>query len=174
LLWTKPSVKITPLIVGGGQERNLRSGTENVAGVIGFATAAEHAAAHSKHEHRRLTELRDTLQADLLKTFPDAVISGHPKKRLAGHLHISFPGIDGERLVFLLETKQVYVATGSACAANKGTRSHVLHAIGLSPQLADGSLRITLGRYTTPEQISKASQSIIEAVLQEYTRMEQR
>lgn len=174
LLWTKPSVKITPLIVGGGQERNLRSGTENVAGVIGFATAAEYAAAHSKHEHRRLAELRDTLQADLLKTFPDAVISGHPKRRLAGHLHISFPGIDGERLVFLLETKQVYVATGSACAANKGTRSHVLHAIGLLPQLADGSLRITLGRYTTPEQISKASQSIIEAVLQEYTRMEQR
>lgn len=170
LLWSKSGVKLQPQIVGGGQERGIRSGTENVAGVMGFAKAAEIAADHAKTEHQRLGKLRDQLQAQLQAAFPSIVVSGHPKKRLSGSLHISFPGIDGERLVFLLETQRVYVATGSACAANKGTRSHVLQAIGLPPEAADGSLRITLGRFTTPEQISYATQQIIEAVQLETVR----
>jgi len=170
LLWSRPAVKLKPLIVGGGQERGLRSGTENVAGVIGFSIAAEIATEQCKNEHKRLERLRNILQEKLLEEFPEIIISGHQKKRLAGHLHISFPNIDGERLLFMLETKGVLVATGSACAANKGLRSHVLTAIGLNPEIADGSLRITLGRYTTEENVHKAAARIIEVVHTEYAR----
>lgn len=170
LLWAAPSVRLEPLIVGGGQERGLRSGTENVAGVIGFATAIERATAHRKYELERLTKLRNRLQAKLTEAFPEAVVSGHQKHRLAGHLHISFPGLDAERVLFALEARNILVATGSACAANKGTRSHVLTAIGLAPEVADGSLRLTLGHGSSDENIDVAAAAIIEEVAREYAR----
>ena len=153
-----------PLVYGGGQENGVRSGTENVAGAIGFATALELAVTHTNSEAKRLRELRDYLQRHLVEQFPDAVVSGAHKKRLAGHLHISFPGLDAERLIFMLEAEGVLVATGSACAANKGTRSHVLTAIGLAPEVADGSLRITLGRLSDQASIERAA-GIIEATV---------
>lgn len=171
LLFAARTVPISPSIVGGGQERGLRSGTENVAGVIGFATAMELAEEDRKTERQRLQQLRDELQKKLLEAFPEAVISGHPKHRLASHLHIAFPDIDGERLVFLLEQKGVLVATGSACAANKGTRSHVLQAIGHEPRITDGSLRLTLGHLSNEENVAKATACIIEAVNSEYERL---
>ena len=171
LLWAASHVKLVPQIVGGGQESGLRSGTENVAGVIGFAKALDLASEHRKYESDRLQQLRDNLQAKLIAAFPSAVVSGHLKHRLSGHLHISFPGIDAERMVFGLEARGVLVATGSACAANKGTRSHVLTAIGLSDELADGSLRLTLGHLSNPENIDQAAQIIIEEVTREYTRI---
>lgn len=170
LLWAARHVQLHPLIVGGGQERGLRSGTENVAGTIGFARAMELAEKGRTREAERLAELRDQLQARLLAAFPDAVISGSHKKRLAGHLHISFPGVDAERLVFGLEARSVLVATGSACAANKGTRSHVLTAIGLAPEIADGSLRLTLGHLSTEENIDRAGAIIIDVVTREIER----
>ena len=170
LLWMKPGVKLTPLIVGGGQERDLRSGTENVAGVIGFTAAAERAASHRQSEAKRLMALRATLEKNLLDAFPDAIVSGHPKKHLPGVLHISFPGLDAERLVFLLEAKGVLVATGSACAANKGTRSHVLTAIGLAPDVADGSVRLSLGRSSDEASMRTAVDTIVAAISSEYKR----
>lgn len=170
-LWAARHVRLEPLVVGGGQERGLRSGTENVAATIGFAKAMELAAARRKSEVARLSELRDGLQKKLLDAFPDAVISGHTKHRLAGHLHISFPGLDAERLIFGLEAKNVLIGTGSACAANKGTRSHVLEAIGLSPEVADGSLRITLGHLSTFENTDRAAQCIIDVVTAEKERL---
>jgi cysteine desulfurase len=171
LLWAASHVRLQSQIVGGGQERGLRSGTENVAGTVGFARALELVTEHRKYESDRLVELRDNLQQTLIDAFPKAVISGHMKRRLAGHLHISFPGLDGERLVFLLENRGVLVATGSACAANKGTRSHVLTAIGLSPEVADGSIRITLGHLSTPENTKRAGDIIAEEVKREYERI---
>jgi cysteine desulfurase len=170
LLWAAPSVQLTPTIVGGGQERGLRSGTENVAGTIGFAKAMELADAHRKFESDRLQKLRDHLQEKLTAAFPDAVVSGNQKHRLAGHLHISFPHLDAERVLFALEMRGVLVATGSACAANKGTRSHVLTAIGLAPEVADGSLRLTLGHLSTAENTGRAADLIIEEVTNEYAR----
>lgn len=163
-LWTDRFVRLMPLVYGGGQENGVRSGTENVAGAIGFATALELAVTHTNSEAKRLRELRDYLQRHLVEQFPDAVVSGAHKKRLAGHLHISFPGLDAERLIFMLEAEGVLVATGSACAANKGTRSHVLTAIGLAPEVADGSLRITLGRLSDKASIERAA-GIIEATV---------
>lgn len=173
VLWAHSQVKLQPQIVGGGQERGLRSGTENVAGVIGFARAMELAEKRRKNETYRLGVLRDMLEKHLVTAFPEAVISGHVKRRLAGHLHISFPGIDAERLVFALEMRGVLVATGSACAANKGTRSHVLTAIGLAPEVADGSLRLTLGHLSNEENSKKAAEIIQEEVQREKTRTAQ-
>ena len=173
LLWAASSVRLQPLIDGGGQERGIRSGTENVAGVIGFAKALSLVTAKRKYEAHRLAELRDILQKTLTDAFPAAIVSGHLKHRLAGHLHISFPGLDAERVLFALEARSILVATGSACAANKGTRSHVLQAIGLAPEVADGSLRMTLGHSNTAEQLEAAARIIIEEVQREYDRMAQ-
>jgi cysteine desulfurase len=170
LLWAASHVKLTPSIVGGGQERGIRSGTENVAGTIGFAKAMELASEHRKYESDRLMKLRDQLQKDLVSAFPEAVLSGHQKHRLAGHLHVSFPELDAERVLFALESRGVLVATGSACAANKGTRSHVLTAIGLPAHIADGSLRMTLGHLSNDDNTKRASEIIIEEIQREYDR----
>lgn len=170
LLWVSREVKLAPFIHGGGQERGVRSGTENVAGVIGFAKALQLANEHRRSEVVRLTALRDSLEAALVTAFPEAVISGNPKHRLSGHLHLSFPGIDAERIVFALESQGVYVATGSACAANKGTRSHVLTHIGLAPEVADGSIRMTLGRLSDEKNIKTAAAIMIATVRAEYER----
>jgi cysteine desulfurase len=170
LLWMASHVRLAPLVVGGGQERGLRSGTENVAGTIGFARALELVSEHRNSEARRLASLRDVLQQKLLVAFPDAVVSGSIKRRLAGHLHIAFPGVDAERVVFGLEMRGVLVATGSACAANKGTRSHVLTAIGMDDDSADGSLRLTLGRLSDEMSTARAADHIIAVVSAEYAR----
>lgn len=171
LLWSAPAVLLAPIVVGGGQERGLRSGTENVAGTIGFAKAMELASEHRKYESERLMKLRDGIQERLTTAFPEAVVSGSLRHRLAGHLHISFPGLDAERVLFALENRGVLVATGSACAANKGTRSHVLNAIGLAPEVADGSLRITLGHLSNEENSQVATDYIIEEVSKEIARV---
>lgn len=171
LLWSAPFVELTPYIVGGGQERGIRSGTENVAGVIGFAKAMELAHDHRGFESKRLMKLRDAMQKRLVDTFADAVVSGHQRHRLAGHLHISFPLLDAERILFALENRGILVATGSACAANKGTRSHVLTAIGLAAEVADGSLRLTLGHLSDEENCTMAVESIIEEITKEYARV---
>jgi len=170
LLWAASSVELTPQVVGGGQERGIRSGTENVAGVIGFAKAMELAHAHRKFESDRLCALRDDLQKRLQEAFPQAVVSGNQKHRLAGHLHMSFPDLDAERVLFGLEAQGVLVATGSACAANKGTRSHVLTAIGLPANVADGSLRMTLGHLSTGENTVAAAELLIQEIAKEYER----
>ncbi|NLA42999.1 cysteine desulfurase [Candidatus Saccharibacteria bacterium] len=170
LLWVRPGIKLTARIVGGGQELGLRSGTENVAGVVGFSEAVRLADKHRKREVERLGGLRDDLQRRLTEAFPGAIVSGNLRHRLANYLHISFPNIDAERLVFMLESSGVLVATGSACAANKATASAVLRSIGLSEDVANGSLRLTLGRQTTEDDIQRAADAIIAAVQQEAKR----
>ena len=171
LLWLASHVRLQPLMVGGGQEYGLRSGTENVAGAIGFAEAIKVANASRNAEGERVKQLRDQMQAELLREFPDAVVSGNLKKRLPNFLHISFPGLDAERILFALEMKGVLVATGSACAANKGTRSHVLTQIGLEPSVADGSIRITLGKLNNSESVRLATDIIISTIRAEINRV---
>ena len=171
LLWVRPGVTLTANILGGGQELGLRSGTENVAGVIGFATALELAQKRRSAEVKRLRKLREELVKDLRQAFPEMVTSSDMKKSLVSFLNISFPGLDAERLIFLLESRGVLVATGSACAANSGTRSHVLSSIGLSESEIDGSLRLTLGKLNNEDNINLASQLIIEAVRLETERV---
>jgi cysteine desulfurase len=167
LLWASAHVPLKPFIFGGGQERGLRSGTENVAGAVGFATALHGAQKHRHGESDRVRRLRDRLQAKLLEALPELVVNGSAKKRLPGHLHISLDGLDAERVVFHLDNFGVQVATGAACAANKGTRSAVLEAVGMIESLADGSLRLSLGRQTTEADVDQAAELIVEAITKE-------
>lgn len=173
LLWVRSGIELRPLVCGGGQEAGLRSGTENVPGIIGFARAFELARERREGEARRLRELRDWLQATLTAAFADAVVAGptHDAHRLDNLLHISFPGLLARRLVISLDQRGVYVGTGSACAASKMTVSPVLEAIGVSPEVAEGSVRITLGHDTTREQVERAAQIIIEVVRAEMKRV---
>lgn len=171
LLYARSDVELRPIIFGGGQESGLRSGTENVANIIGFAKALEIANRKRKTESHRLSQLRDSMLESLTKAFDDIVVSGDSRHQLPNFLHVSFPSVDAERLVFALESRGVLVATGSACSANFNTRSHVLEAIQLPPATADGSLRITLGRQSDGENIERATRIIIDVVQAEYARM---
>lgn len=166
LLFVKSGVCLKPLIYGGGQEMGLRSGTENVAGAVGFAQALEIAEKKRKAESERLQLLRDDLEKYVKNTFPNSIINGRGKHRLPNILNFSIPGLDGERAVFALDLAGVMCATGSACAANKGARSHVLTAIGLDARTADGSLRFSLGRFTTEAEIAELK-PILKKVLSE-------
>lgn len=167
LLRAAANAPLRPYILGGGQERGLRSGTENIAGAVGFAVALTSAQKHRHSESERLRKLRDRLESLLVASIPSLVVNGSAKKRLPGHLHVSLGGLDAERVVFHLDTLGVYVATGAACAANKGTRSSVLTAAGMSETLADGSLRFSLGRQTSEKDVEQAASSIIAAITKE-------
>lgn len=167
LLWRSSFVKLEPILFGGGQELDLRPGTENVAGAIGLAEALELSDKNRHKTNEKIRKLRDKLASELSSAFPDMVVSGSKKHQLPNYLHVAWPGVDAERLVFNLENRGVLVATGAACAANKNTGSHVLKEIGFKPELADGSLRLTLGRHTTENDISRGTKEIVAAVKEE-------
>ncbi len=164
ILYIKAGTRLHSLLHGGGQENGVRSGTENVAGIIGFATALD-LVQEDKHEAAsKYAALRDELLRRIVDALPQTVVNGNPKRHLPSILHLSWPGIDGERLVMLLDERGVMAATGSACAANKQTASHVLLACGLADELLQGSLRLSIGAPTTPGDIAKAADIIINCV----------
>lgn len=165
-LYVSHEVKLAPAIYGGGQENGLRSGTENVPGVIGFAKAVELAHEHLNGNRKKYANLKQILLSELQGY--ELINKG---KTLDNFVNICYNGTDGERLVFLLEENEVYVATGAACAASKGEKSHVLKAIGLTDSEIAGSLRLTLGETNTEDQIKEAARIINEAVLNEYNRI---
>ena len=164
LLYVRAGIHLKPLILGGGQEMGLRSGTENVTGIIGFAKALELAEKLRGSEVKRLSELRSKLKQCLINNLLDVRINENTKANSPAILNISVPGVDGERVVFGLDERGVQVATGSACAANKGVRSHVLTAMGLDEAAVDGSLRISMGRFTTEQDINQAGQIIVDVI----------
>lgn len=172
LLWAADGVALRPLVLGGGQEGGVRSGTENVAGAVAFARALEVAESLRPQEARREAALRTALERRLREAFPWCVVSGprQPKRRLPGLLHVSFPLLDARRLVILLERRGVLVGTGSACAASRMRSSHVLAAMGVPMQVAQGSLRITVGRPTAEEDVAYAAEAIEACVRQELAR----
>jgi len=148
-LYKAKDIKLDPIIVGGGQENNLRAGTENVALIAGFGEALKLAEKLRLRESRRLKKLRDYLIKRILKIIPHSQLNGHPEKRLSNNINISIASIEGEALVLMLDKYGVFASTGSACASHDLNPSHVLLAMGLAPELAHGSLRLTLGRKTT-------------------------
>lgn len=164
ILFIKTGVQIAPLVLGGGQEFGLRSGTENVAASIGLAAALDIAQSERKETIAKIGALRDELQREITQALPGTIVNGNPKRRLPNNLHLSWPGLDGERLLMMLDEQGIMASTGSACAANKQTASHVLIACGLDDATVQGSLRLTLGRHTTPEDIKTAASRIIAAV----------
>ena len=173
LLWASREIVFEAQIVGGGQERGLRSGTENVASVIGFAKAIQLAEKHRKKEVERLRRLKAIFENAFRINFKEGkefFFIGNPKKQLASHISVSFPGVDAERIIFAAEMKGILVATGSACAANKGTRSQTLIAMGLSPQEADGSLRISLGTLSNKDNSRVAADILCKLIRDEIKR----
>ncbi|WP_345802772.1 cysteine desulfurase family protein [Microbacterium sp. AZCO] len=146
---------LTPMLHGGGQQRGLRPGTQDVAGASAFATAAEMAVAELVAEGQRLTALRDRLVAGILSSVPDSELLGHPSARLPGNAHVLFPGATGETLLFLLDQADVAVSTGSACQAGVPEPSHVVLALGRTDAEARQVLRFTLGRTSTDADVER-------------------
>lgn len=149
VLYVKAGLKLRPLINGGGQERGLRSGTENVAAAVGLAAALELAQRNRHQEARRLQGLQQIVYELLEQRLPAATINGSRKYRLPNNIHLTIPGADNERLLMQLEAAGILAAAGSACSASSETPSHVLRAIGLSDEAARSSIRLTMGRDTT-------------------------
>lgn len=152
-LYYKKGIRVKPIIYGGGQENMLRSGTENVPGIIGFAKALELAQAERAAENKRLIELRGYLISRLEKEIPKVVLNGHRTLRLPNNVNVSVLDIEGEAVILYLDEKGIYISTGSACTSTTLDPSHVILAIGKPYEYAHGSLRFTLGKRTTKEDI---------------------
>lgn len=149
-LYIKEGIKITPLLHGGGHENKLRSGTENVSGIVGFAKAVE---ISNDKDVKRMEELRDRLIDGLLKIENVTLNGPQGEKRLCNNVNVSFNNIEGEAIGGYLENEKIYTSTGSACMSHTLETSHVLKALGLTPLQSNSSLRISLSKYTTKEEV---------------------
>lgn len=159
LLYVRRGIELKPLILGGGQEFGLRSGTENVAGIIGLAVALKQTQEVKSAEVKRLGRLRDVFIKELL-SIPASMINGSLKHRAPNNIHMTFDGIDNEWLVMSLDEAGIMVGVGSACSASSDEPSHVLLAMGRTKQQAQNSIRITLGRTTTDKQLVYVAETI--------------
>jgi len=166
VLYKKESIEIKPLIYGGGQEKNYRSGTENVAGIVGFATALTLAQKEKKQESQRLKLLRNYLIKNVLKNIPKVFVNGDLKNRLPNNAHFTILDVEGEALILKLDEYGIAASTGSACHSKSLSPSHVLQAIGLPAEFIHGSLRITLGKDTTKKDIDYLIQKLKKVVLE--------
>jgi cysteine desulfurase len=155
ILYIRQGVPVNPLNIGGGQERGLCSGTEDVASIVGMAKAAEIADKKLEEESARLKDLRDYLIKNALETIPRAFLNGHPKNRLPNNAHFRFDYIEGESLLLALKDEGLSISTGSACTSKTLEPSHTLIATGLLHEEAHGSLEVTLGRYSTTDDVEK-------------------
>ena len=153
-LYVRKGTKIEPILHGGGQESGLRSSTVNLPAIVGFAEACETAKREMKRENERIAKLRDKLIKGVLTKIKGAHLNGHPKNRLANNANFWFQFVEGESMVIQLDLMGIAASTGSACSSAKLEPSHVLLAIGLKHQEAHGSLRITLGKWTTEREIN--------------------
>ena len=160
LLYIKAGIKLLPLVQGGGQERGLRSGTENVAASIGLARALKLVQSDRQAESERLSGLQAQFFDLLEKVIKDIVINGSRKFRLPNNVHVTLPGRDNERLLFQLDEQNIMAAAGSACNASNETPSHVLRALGLSDETARSSLRFTMGRSTTIDMVKQVVKTL--------------
>lgn len=153
ILYKKSGLSIDPIIFGGGQEKNLRSGTENLTSWMGFSKALELTQKEKSTKIKKIKQLRDYLQKNILK-IPQTFLNGHPQKRLPNNLNVIISGIEGESLILELDKAGIAASTGSACHSHSLEPSHVLKSLGLSREKIHGSLRLTLGKYTTKKEIN--------------------
>jgi cysteine desulfurase len=154
-LYVRRGLPFTPWLHGGGQERDRRSGTENVAGIVGFAEAVRLTRREQPAVGERLTTLRDLLRGGLEETVPDTVLNGHPTERLPNNVNVSIMGCESESLILALDREGVSVSTGSACSSGSIEPSHVLAAMRLAESRTKSALRLTLGRNTNESQIQR-------------------
>lgn len=166
-LYKRESVKIPPLIFGGGQEHSERGGTENVAGIVALGYALEENIAEMSRVNDRLTTFIQLTINGLRKAIPDIQINCDKANRLTGTVNITFPRVSGEAMMYLLDLKGICVSTSSACNSGKDEPSHVLLALGLSEKQAKSSIRISYGRYNTIDEV----QEIVRAISDAYTKI---
>jgi cysteine desulfurase len=152
-LYVRRGTRVATLQTGGGQEKGRRTGTENVAGIVGLGLAMEIARTRRAVESPRQARLRDRITAGVRGRIPDAVVTGHPTERLPNNASFCIPGTDGESLIVALDLEGFAVSSGSACTSGETEPSQVLLALGLDRELAKGSLRVTVGRSTTEAQV---------------------
>jgi cysteine desulfurase len=153
-LYIRRGATICPFVHGGRQERGLRAGTENTAGIIGFGEAVRVLEEKGRKERSRIEKLAEALKRGIEQRIPGAKFNGHPENRVKSTLNFAFPGLEAEAILLALATKEIYVSTGSACSEESEEVSHVLRAIGLPPEIARSSIRMSLGRSNTDEDIA--------------------
>ena len=163
-LYIKKGIKIDPLILGGGQENGLRSGTENVASIVGFGMACQLANDNMTQNQEHFRKLGMKLITDVLKEIPHTKLNGHPEKRIPNNIHFTFLGVNGEDLIIKLDENKIAASTGSACSVKVQKASHVLRAIGFSHEQITGSLRLTIGITNTEEEINETVQVLKKVV----------
>jgi cysteine desulfurase len=164
VLFVRGRTKLEPLIHGGGQERRRRSGTENVAGAVGLATALTLAHAGQEEQRRRVTALRDTFISAVVTGVPGAVLTGHPAERLPSVASFCFPGTSGESVLLELERQGVVCSSGSACAAGSDAPSPVLTALGIAPEVAQTAVRFSFDARVTEADLAAAAAAVESAV----------
>ena len=164
VLFVASRVRLAPQVHGGGQELNKRSGTENVAAIMGFAKALEIAQNMRREESNRLSVLQKQFIELLKSEIPQANVNGSLNHRLPNNVHITIPNADNERLIFALDDLGVQCAAGSACSASKEESSHVLRSLGLTDEDARASLRFSMGRGTTQDEIAKTVKALAKII----------
>jgi len=164
-LYVRRGTRIATMQTGGGQEKGRRTGTENVAGVVGMGVAMHIARARRATESPPQAQLRDRVIAGVRARVPDAVLNGHPVERLPNNVSFCIPGTDGESLIVALDLEGFAVSSGSACTSGETEPSQVLLALGLDRELAKGSLRVTVGRSTTEEQVDRFVEALARVVV---------
>jgi cysteine desulfurase len=164
VLMVRHGTAYEPMLVGGGQERERRSGTHNVAGIVGLATALRITDEHRVADNARIAELRDTLVASIVDSLPDSHETVRPVHKVAGSAHVLIDGIENEALLFLLDEADVCASAASACAAGAMELSHVLAAMGVPTNLARGAVRLTLGTTTTADDVQRGADVVVTAV----------
>jgi cysteine desulfurase len=152
-LYIRKGTNIVPLIHGGHQERGMRAGTENTAGIVGFGEAVRLLGERGKKDKERVWKLAEKLIKGIEEKIPKVRFNGHPENRIKSTLNFSYLGLEAEAILLALATKDIYVSTGSACSSESEEASHVLLAIGLKPEIARSSIRMSLGRFNTEEDI---------------------
>ena len=163
-LWLRDKMYVCPLIAGGHQERGQRAGTENTLGIVGLGAAARLALSDREEEAKRVAGLRDRLQSILVNSIPDTQVNGHETKRLPNTLNMSFKYIEGEGILYYLDFEDIAVSTGSACSSGSLAPSHVLMALGMDIGMAHGSIRFSLGRYSTEDEVDYTAAKVKEVV----------
>lgn len=163
-LYIREGTPIVPLLYGGGHERNLRAGTQNVPAIVGFARAVEIGDRVLEEEHERIRSLREQFLSGLKEQVADFRVNGHPAEHVPGILNISFAGVDAESLLISLDMKGIAVSTGSACSSGSAQPSHVLRAIGLEDEYLKCTLRFSMGRTNTEEDIQYTVSALAEII----------
>jgi cysteine desulfurase len=163
-LYIRRGANICPFVRGGRQERGLRAGTENTAGIVGFGEAVRVLEEKGRKERARVEKLAENLKKGVEERISGARFNGHPENRIKSTLNFAFPGLEAEAILLALATKEIYVSTGSACSEESEEVSHVLQAIGLRPEIARSSIRMSLGRSNTEEDIAGVLRELPEII----------